>query len=200
MRISCGTVSLPICDRLAAMRRVAISSRRVAALSTELAARIGASRDEIATLRIAASLSQIGKLSVPQEILTKPARLAPDELEVVRRHLDHAGAALEGVDFGLPVRETIAQMHERIDGRGYPKGLKGEDIARGAQILGLCDWFCARVEPRAYRAGIAPEAALEILEAWPERYAPELVAALAKVLRSDSGRRLLADLPVAESA
>ncbi len=175
-------------------------SRRVAALAGELAARLGAGRDEIATLRIAANLSQIGKLAVPREILAKPARLAPEEIEVVRRHIDHADDLLAGLDFGLPVRETIAQMHERIDGDGYPKGLAGEAIARGAQILGLCDWFCARVEPRVHRAGITPEAALEILEAWPERYAPDLVAALAQVLRSDAGRRLVADLRPAQSA
>jgi len=91
---------------------------------------------------------------------------------------------LEGIDFGLPVLETLCQMHERIDGGGYPEGLGGDQILTTAQVLGLCDVFCARVEPRAHRSGISSDQALRILDDNAQRYDPRLVAALRAVIES----------------
>ncbi|MCG8355613.1 MAG: HD domain-containing protein [Kiloniellales bacterium] len=170
-------------------------SRRLGGFATDVARRIGAGPSEVTTLGIAANLSQIGKLAVPREILTKPERLTEAERATLRGHVEHAQSVLETIDFGLPVLETIVQMHERIDGAGYPRGLAGEQIRRSAQVLGLCDWFCARVEPRAHRAGMSPEKALEILEQHPERYATGLVAALRQSVEDTTGKRLLAGLP-----
>ena len=167
-------------------------TRRVSEFSIAVAEALQAGSDEIDTLRIAANLSQVGKLAVPKEVLAKPAKLSPDELALLRRHVDHAAMILKGVDFELPVVETILQMHERIDGEGYPNQLKGGAILRSAQILGLCDWFCARVEPRAHRPEIGPEEALAILSEHPDRYAPEMVDALAKAVHSAAGVSLLA--------
>ena len=167
-------------------------TRRVSEFSMAVAEALQAGTDEIDTLRIAANLSQVGKLAVPKEVLAKPAKLSPDEMALLRRHVDHAAMILEGVDFELPVVETILQMHERIDGEGYPNRLKGDAILRSAQILGLCDWFCARVEPRAHRPEIGPGEALEILSEHPDRYAPEMVEALAKAVHSAAGVSLLA--------
>ena len=167
-------------------------TRRVAGFSVALAEALGAPETEIDTLRIAANLSQVGKLAVPKEVLAKPAKLSPDELSLLRRHVDHAAMILEGVDFELPVVETILQMHERIDGQGYPQGLRGEAIRRSAQILGLCDWFCARVEPRAHRPEIGPAEALEVLRGNPDRYDQSLVEALAEAVHSVDGVALMA--------
>ncbi|MEE8535583.1 MAG: HD domain-containing phosphohydrolase [Kiloniellales bacterium] len=172
-------------------------SKRVAEFAAETARRLGAEADEIATVEIAANLSQIGKLAIPRELLTKTERLSAAEIVRMQTHVSHAAKVLEGVDFELPVLETIAQMHERLDGRGYPKGLAGDEIRLSARVLAACDVFCARVEPRSYRAGIAPQAALEVLGQHPDRYDPEVVAALGAVAASVAGEKLIAGIDAA---
>ncbi|MEE8189255.1 MAG: HD domain-containing phosphohydrolase, partial [Kiloniellales bacterium] len=159
-----------------------------------VAQRLGANAEEAATLEIAANLSQIGKLAVPREILNKPERLNESEIAQVQQHIENAATILRDIDFELPVLETVYQMHERLDGDGYPEGLSGDRIRRTARILGACDVFCARVEPRSYRAGIAPEEALEILEQNSGRYDPEVIAALREVVGSVAGEKLIAGL------
>jgi PAS domain S-box-containing protein len=169
-------------------------SRRLAGFSVAIAQRLEASPEEIATVEIAANLSQIGKLAVPREILTKPGRLTESEIMQMQQHIDHAASILRDIDFELPVLETIYQMHERLDGKGYPAGLSGDRISRTAQILGACDVFCARLEPRSYRSGIAPETALEILDQNDGRYDPAIVEALREVTASVAGEKLIAGL------
>ena len=169
-------------------------SRRVAGFATAVAQRLDASAEDIATVEIAANLSQIGKLAISRDLLNKPDRLTEAEIAEMQRHLDHAAGILREIDFGLPVFETVIQMHERLDGKGYPDGLSGDQILRTARILGACDVFFARVEPRAYRSGIAAEAALEILEQNADRYDPAIVAALRETVSSVAGEKLIAGL------
>jgi len=169
-------------------------SRRLAGFATAVAQRLEAGPEEVATVEIAANLSQIGKLAVPREILTKPGRLTETEIVRMQQHIDHVATILHDIDFELPVLETIRQMHERLDGTGYPTGLARGQISRAALILGACDVFCARLEPRSYRGGIAPETALEILEQNDERYDPTVVAALRGVVASVPGEKLIAGL------
>jgi HD-GYP domain-containing protein (c-di-GMP phosphodiesterase class II) len=85
-------------------------------------------------------------------------------------------------------------MHERLDGKGYPAGLSGDQIPLTARILGACDVFCARIEPRVYRSGITPNSALDILDQNDGRYDPRVIAALRKVAASVTGEKLIADL------
>jgi PAS domain S-box-containing protein len=172
-------------------------SKRVAGFATETARRLGAAPQEIVTVEIAAHLSQIGKLAIPRGIMTKSERLSGDEIAVMQSHVDQAGRVLQEIDFDLPILETVAQMHERLDGTGYPKGLAGDAISRAGLVLGACDVFCARIEPRAYRRGIDPQAALRILQENAGRYHPEVVAALAEVVRSAMGDRLVASIDAA---
>jgi len=172
-------------------------SKRVAEFAAETARRLGAGADEIATVEIAAHLSQIGKLAIPRAVLTKTERLDEDEIALVQSHIGHAERALQGFEFDLPVLETICQMHERPDGTGYPKGLAGPAISRTALILGACDVFCARIEPRSYRHGIDPGAALEILQRNDARYDADVVSALAAVVRSVTGEKLIASIAAA---
>lgn len=176
---------------------LASHSKRVADFAVETARRLGAAPEEIATVEIAANLSQIGKLAVPRGVLTKTERLNEDEIALMRGHIDHAERALKGIDFGLPVLETIRQMHERLDGTGYPRGLAGAAISRAALILGACDVFCARIEPRSYRHGIEPQAALRILRQNDSRYDPEVVSALVAVVQSVAGEKLIAGIDAA---
>ncbi len=172
-------------------------SRRVASFASEVAKRMGADAAQVMTVEIAANLSQIGKLKVPRAILTKPDRLEPEEIEEVKRHLEHAAVILKDIDFDLPVLETIRLMHERLDGTGYPDQLSGDAISLEGRILAVCDVFCARVEPRSYRSVIPAETALEILADNADRYAPDVVAALGKVVASVVGEKLLASIDAA---
>ena len=112
----------------------------------------------------------------------------------MQKHLDHAIDILKDVDFELPVVETIHQMHERLDGAGYPKGLTAAEIRLSARILGACDVFCARIEPRAYRSVISPQAALDILAQNADRYDPKVVEALREAVFSVAGEKLIAGL------
>lgn len=169
-------------------------SRRLAGFARAVAEELGAGAEVIATVEIAANLSQIGKLAVPVEILTKPGRLSEAEIATLQDHVQHAASILREIDFELPVLEAVTQMHERLDGKGYPAGLAGDAITLPARIVGACDVFCARIEPRVYRGGIAPEAALAILEQNDGRYDPAVVAALRRVVSSIAGDKLLADL------
>ncbi len=169
-------------------------SRLVAEFAVAVGKQLGCSDEEIATLELAANLSQIGKLAIRKELLTKPARLTPAEMEEMEAHIGHAIEVLEGIDFELPVVETISQMHERLDGKGYPNRLQGDAIGLTGRILGACDVFCARVEPRSYRAGLAPEAVLDILQENISRYDPRVIEALKQVVATIPGEKLIASI------
>ncbi|NIA72023.1 PAS domain-containing protein [Pelagibius litoralis] len=169
-------------------------SRRVAEFAVSVGKELDCDADELTTLELAANLSQIGKLAIPQELLTKPARLSEDEIRQMETHVEHAVQLLGGIDFELPVVETISQMHERLDGKGYPKGLGGDAITLAARILGTCDVFCARVEPRSYRSGLAPAAVLDILQENSNRYDPKVIEALRQVAATIPGERLIASI------
>lgn len=171
-------------------------SRRLAGFARAVAEELDATAEEIATVEIAANLSQIGKLAVPVEVLTKPGRLSEEEIVQLQSHVQHAAAILRDIDFELPVLETVTGMHERLDGKGYPAGLSGDQTPLTARILGACDVFCARIEPRVYRSGITPESALDILDQNDGRYDPRVIAALRKVAASVTGEKLIADLAV----
>lgn len=172
-------------------------SRRVAEFATETARRLGATPEEIATVEIAANLSQIGKLAIPRALLTKTARLDDDEIALMQSHIGHAERTLKDIEFDLPILATMRQMHERLDGTGYPDGLAGAEISRSALILGACDVFCARIEPRSYRRGIDPQAALAVLQQNDRRYDPKVVSALAAVVQSVAGEKLIAGIDTA---
>jgi len=169
-------------------------SRRVAGFAVAVGKRLNASAEDITTLELAANLSQIGKLAIPSHLLTKTERLTESEIEQMRGHLNHAAELLRDIDFELPVLETLLEMNERLDGGGYPAGLKGDQISLCGKILGVCDVFCARVEPRSYRQGISAEEALDILAENAARYDSEVIEALREVAGSVSGEKLIASI------
>ncbi|MPZ11587.1 MAG: PAS domain-containing protein [Kiloniellaceae bacterium] len=169
-------------------------SRRVAEFSLAVGKQLGCNEEELATLELAANLSQIGKLAIRKELLTKPTRLTAEEIAEMESHISHAIDVLQGIDFELPVVETISQMHERLDGEGYPNRLSGDAISLTGRILGACDVFCARLEPRSYRSGLAPEAVLDILAHNLARYDPRVVEALKQVVATVSGEKLIAGI------
>lgn len=138
--------------------------RRVAELSVAIATEIGLEQDDIAGIRIAAKIHDIGKLSMPSEILSKPGRLKPTELALLKEHAQAGSEIVRGIHFPWPIADMILQHHERIDGSGYPLGLVGSEILLSAQIIAVADVVEAMSSDRPYRARKGLDAALSELE------------------------------------
>lgn len=160
-------------------------------ISQAIAMELNLGEQESATIEIAANLSQIGKMFVDQDLLNKPGKLTPTERLEVERHVEHAASVLKDMDFDLPITESVLQINELIDGSGYPKGLKGDEISVPARILAVSNTFCAMVKPRSYRPPIPAEEALSYLSGAKEKYDPEVVDALVKVATSAVGEKIL---------
>lgn len=125
---------------------------KVAIISCKIAEQMAISKEEIEAIRIAATLHDIGKISVPSEILTKPGHLSDLEMEIIKTHCRIAYDILKTIEFPYPVAEIILQHHERMDGSGYPQGLKGDKILMAARIIGTADVIDAMASHRPYRA------------------------------------------------
>ncbi|MEW6207739.1 MAG: diguanylate cyclase [Acidobacteriota bacterium] len=136
---------------------------RVQVYSTGLARIFGLSDAEIEALKAGALLHDIGKLAVPDYILNKPGPLTTAEFDKMKVHTVVGAEILERVGFPYPVVPVVRHHHERWDGRGYPDGLKGEQIPITARILAVCDCFDAVREDRQYRKAMTREQALQIL-------------------------------------
>lgn len=136
------------------------------------------------TLRLAARLSQVGKIFVPRELLTKKGKLTPEEQAEVMRAPEYAYGILRDMQFNLPVPDAVFQMGERMDGTGLPQHLAGETINHNARILAVVNAFCAMVSPRSYRAGMQPEEAVALLMK-DKGFDSQVVSALANVAAAD---------------
>ncbi|HVF18196.1 MAG TPA: HD domain-containing phosphohydrolase, partial [Steroidobacteraceae bacterium] len=137
------------------------SSRRVAALAVALAREAGLDGERQHALRVAALLHDIGNIAVPAAILAKPSALTEQETALMRTHAEEGCKLLADIDFGAPVAEIVYESHERVDGSGYPRGLKGDDIRTEARILAIADTVEAMCSPRPYRAALGMEAAID---------------------------------------
>jgi PAS domain S-box-containing protein len=135
--------------------------RRVAALGEAIARKMGLDEETASSVRVAGSMHDVGKVSVPAEILSKPARLTQMEFELVKRHAEIGHDILKGIDFDWPLAEIVLQHHERLDGSGYPGGLTGDAICIEARILAVADVVEAMSSHRPYRPSLGTEAALE---------------------------------------
>ena len=139
--------------------------RRVQLYAAAVARGLGMNENEIQGVKTAALLHDIGKLAVPEHILSKPGPLTPEEFQKIRAHPKVGADIVSSVPFPYPVAPLILSHHERWDGKGYPAGLKGEDIPLGARILSVVDYFDALMAERPYhkamtfRIGHRPAAA-----------------------------------------
>ena len=138
--------------------------RRVAELADAIAAELGWESGRLDTLHTAALLHDIDKIIVPTEILSKPGRLTEIEMELVRQHAAAGAGAVTDIDFEDAIAEMIRQHHERLDGSGYPRGLRGDEILPEARILAVADVVEAMVSHRPYRAALPLETALDEIE------------------------------------
>jgi putative nucleotidyltransferase with HDIG domain len=137
---------------------------RVQIYATGLARLFGLSEPELEALKAGALLHDIGKLAVPDYILNKPGPLTPAEFDKMKVHTIVGAEILERVGFPYPVVPVVRHHHERWDGRGYPDGLRGDEIPMTARILTLSDCFDAVREHRNYRVAMTREQALEMLK------------------------------------
>ena len=138
--------------------------RRVQLYASALARELGMTENDIQGVKTAALLHDIGKLAVPEHILSKPGRLTPEELMKMRAHPKIGADIVSSVPFPYPVAPLILSHHERWDGKGYPAGLKGEDIPLGARILSVVDYFDALLADRPYHKAASVEGAVGLLQ------------------------------------
>jgi len=127
-------------------------SERVAMLSRRLASELGLGADEAERVYLAGLLHDIGKIGTPERILRKEGRLEPEEYRIIKQHPEVGYSILSGVHKLGPILDVVLGHHERIDGKGYPRGLKGDEIPLLARIAGVADAFDAMTSDRPYRA------------------------------------------------
>ncbi len=137
--------------------------RRVQVYAAGIARALGMSENEIQGVKTAALLHDIGKLAVPEHILSKPGPLTQEEFQKIRIHPQVGAEIISGVPFPYPVAPLILSHHERYDGKGYPAGLKGDDIPLGARILSVVDYFDALMSERPYHKAMSFDAAIGLL-------------------------------------
>ncbi len=165
--------------------------RRVAVFADAIAARLDWLGDLAASLHLAAEVHDIGKISVPAEILSRPGRLSPVEFALIRNHPSVGHDLLAPIDFGMPVAEIVLQHHERLDGSGYPRGLSGDEVLPQARVLAVADVVEAMISHRPYRPALPVEVALaEIQDGAGRRYDAEAVEVCHELL-DDGGLELL---------
>ena len=138
--------------------------KRVAGLAAAIAGEMGLSRNEIDGIRLAGSIHDLGKISVPSEILSMPRKLTEVEFNLIKAHSQVGYDILKNIHFEWPIAEMVYEHHERINGSGYPRGLSGDDIRRESKILSVADVVEAIESHRPYRPALGREAALEEIE------------------------------------
>ncbi|MEW6086876.1 MAG: PAS domain S-box protein [bacterium] len=134
---------------------------RVSKLACAIARELGFDDERVTEIRIAGDLHDLGKISIPSEILTKPGKLSEIEMDLVKNHSQTGYEILKEIDFPWPIAEITLQHHERINGSGYPNGLKGEAIKIEAKIIGVADVVEAMSSHRPYRPALGINNALE---------------------------------------
>ena len=163
----------------------AYHQERVEKLASLIAKRMGLSDERLRTVKFASLLHDIGKIAIPADILNKPGKLNPIELGLIRQHPRSGYEILKDIDFGIPVSETVLQHHERLDGSGYPGGLRREEISFEAMIIAVADVVEAISSHRPYRAALGiDEAVSEIKTKSGILYDEDVVKVCLEILES----------------
>jgi putative nucleotidyltransferase with HDIG domain len=159
--------------------------QRVRVYAIEVAKELGVDGPELEALHAAALLHDIGKLAVPEHIISKPGRLSPEEFEKMKIHTLVGAEILERVRFPYPVVPIVRAHHEKWDGSGYPDGLKGEAIPLGARIISVVDVFDALHTERPYKAALSRSDAVSLLihETDAGYWDPKVVETFLEILR-----------------
>jgi len=134
---------------------------RVVDLARAIARQMGLSKEQIDGLRIAGKIHDIGKVSVPAELLSLPRKLSDLEFELIKTHAQAGYEIIKDIEFPWPIARIVLEHHERMDGSGYPNGLTGKDILPESRVLAVADVVEAMATHRPYRPALGLSAALE---------------------------------------
>lgn len=157
---------------------------RVSELAVAIASEMGLSPEKIEGLRLGGLIHDIGKIYVPAEILSWPGRVSDLQMELIRTHPEVGHEIVQGIKFFWPIAEMVLQHHERLDGSGYPRGLKGDEILLEAKILAVADVVEAISSHRPYRPALGIDVALEEISSHGGLlYDPDAVDACMKLFR-----------------
>ncbi|MCW8841226.1 MAG: PAS domain S-box protein [Gammaproteobacteria bacterium] len=160
--------------------------RRVAELAAAIAGEMGLEKERILGIRLGGTIHDIGKIYIPAEILNRPGKLSENEFGLIKAHPQVGYEIIKGVEFPWPVAEMVYQHHERLDGSGYPQGLKGDEITLEARILAVADVVEAITSHRPYRAALGIEVGLEeIRKNRGKFYDPEAVDACLRLFEEE---------------
>jgi putative nucleotidyltransferase with HDIG domain len=162
-------------------------SAEVSNWAARIALQLGLSQAEIEDIKLAGIVHDVGKIHVPEVVLSKPSYLTPTEFDLVKSHAVWGAKILEPLK--VPAIERIVRYHhERIDGQGYPDGLKGEQIPLGARIIAVAEAFQYMVRDRRYcKARSVEDAVAEMRRCRGTQFDPKAVDALIQLIESDSG-------------
>jgi len=159
-----------------------VHSTRLAEWALRVAEQLGVSEQQFHDIEVAAILHDIGKVGVPDAILNKPGRLTPEEREVINKHSEYGWAIMRLIPGFERASLFVLHHHERMDGKGYPAGLTGEDTPLGARIVAVVDAFDAMVSNRSYRQGLPVEEAMRRL--WADsgtQFDPKIVESFVRL-------------------
>jgi PAS domain S-box-containing protein len=174
-------------------------ARRVGDYAARIGAGLGLPGHTVRGLRVMGQLIDVGMLQIPRELLWRPGTLSAAEFELVKTHAERGHEALRAIEFPWPVAETVRQHHERLDGSGYPRGLKGEEILLEARIVAVADALEAMLAQRPHRPALSLQACLEELQSQAgRRYDARVVKAAVKMLRDEPTQVLPIPLPQEE--
>ncbi|KUO61741.1 MAG: hypothetical protein APF84_15230 [Gracilibacter sp. BRH_c7a] len=135
--------------------------QRVSILAAGIARKMGISEEKVEGIEIAALVHDVGKIVIPIDILSKPGRINHHEFSLIQAHSETGYEILQGIEFPWPVAQIVLQHHERLDGSGYPHGIKGDDIIQEARIIAVADVVEAMSSHRPYRQALGLDKALE---------------------------------------
>lgn len=155
----------------------------VAMISLMMAVELGYSDEELTNLGIGTLLHDVGKLLVPKSIIQKPESLTDMEMSLIRQHCELGMSSLEGFNLTKGYTDIVMQHHERLDGSGYPKGLKGEEICRNVRIVMIADAVDSITSYRPYRQLQTMDVAIKKLRDEEEKYPQEFISLLEKILK-----------------
>ena len=158
--------------------------KRVTRLAVAIAQEMGLDENIQEAVRIAALVHDIGKINVPSSILTRPGKISEIEFDMTKIHPQIGYEILKNIDFPWPIADIILQHHEKLDGSGYPKGLKEKDITIEAKILAVADVVEAMSSNRPYRPALGLNKAIkEITNGKGKIYGPVMVDSCLKILK-----------------
>jgi HD-GYP domain-containing protein (c-di-GMP phosphodiesterase class II) len=163
-----------------------VHSTRLAEWALHVASELGIDQAALSDIEVTALLHDIGKIGIPDSILHKPAKLTDEEYEVMKKHPEYGWAVLRHVPGMERASLMILHHHESFDGKGYPAGLKGDEIPIGSRIVSVIDAFDAMVSSRPYRAGLpVEEAERRLLKASGSQFDPEVVDRFLPLARAE---------------